>query len=270
MATAGMTGSRTRLLLIAALSCATAACATSPLGRRQLAFFPDSELAEMGATAFKQMKAETKVSTVPTTNNYVRCVADTVTAVLTPAESPVRAWEVVVFASDQANAFALPGGKIGVYTGLLKVATTQGQLAAVIGHEVAHVLARHANERVSQQYTAQAALTIVGESGAVSAPAMAALGLGAQVGILLPFSRTQESEADLLGLDIMARAGFDPRQSIVLWQNMHAARTSGAPPQFLSTHPSDVTRTAQLNARMPSAMSLYEAARAAGRRPHCE
>lgn len=246
-----------------------AACAVSPLGRRQLAFFPDSQLAEMGVSAFNQMKAETKISDARQTNAYVDCVAKTLTAVLTPAESQIRMWEVVVFASDQANAFALPGGKIGVYTGLLKVAKTQDQLAAVIGHEIAHVLARHANERVSNAYTAQTALTLVGASGVASGELMALLGMGTQVGILLPFSRTQESEADLIGLDVMARAGFDPRQSVILWQNMNAARTSGAPPEFLSTHPSDATRMAQLNGRMPHATSLYDAARSAGRRPRC-
>jgi predicted Zn-dependent protease len=256
-------------VFIALMGTVLLACATSPLGRRQLAFFPDSQLAEMGAAAFNDLKTRTTISSVPTTNNYVRCVANSVTSVLTPAESSVRSWEVAVFESKDANAFALPGGKIGVYTGLLNVATTQDQLATVIGHEVAHVLARHSNERVSTAYTAQAALTIAGESGAVSAPMMAALGLGAQVGILLPFSRVQESEADLIGLDLMARAGFDPQQSVSLWQNMHAARTSGAPPEFLSTHPSDATRTAKLRARMASATTLYNAARAAGRQPHC-
>jgi predicted Zn-dependent protease len=261
--------SRLAAFLAALVAMLVVACATSPLGRKQLAFFPDAQLAEMGVAAFNDLKTRTKISAVPTTNNYVRCVASAVTSALAPVESPVRTWEVVVFESKDVNAFALPGGKIGVYTGLLDVAKTQDQLATVIGHEIAHVLARHSNERVSTAYTAQAALTIAGESGAVSAPAMAALGLGAQVGILLPFSRVQESEADLIGLDLMARAGFDPRQSVVLWQNMNAARTSGAPPEFLSTHPSDATRMAKLNARMPSAMNLYNAARAGGRQPRC-
>lgn len=260
---------RPSLIPIALLVAVSAGCTTSPLGRRQLAFFPDSQLAEMGAAAFNDLKAKTEVSSAPTTNSYVRCVADSVTKVLTPAESQVRTWEVVVFASKQVNAFALPGGKIGVYTGLLNVAKTQHQLAAVIGHEIAHVLARHSNERVSTAYTAQAALTVVGESGAVSAPVMAALGLGTQVGVLLPFSRTQETEADLLGLDLMARAGFDPRQAVALWQNMGAARSSGAPPEFLSTHPSDAVRIAKLNARMARAVPLYDAAHTSGRRPRC-
>jgi predicted Zn-dependent protease len=253
--------------MVATLS--LAACAVSPLGRRQLAFFPDAQLADMGVAAFNQLKAKTPVSTTAKTNAYVKCVADSITSTLAPGESPVRYWEVVVFDSPDANAFALPGGKIGVYTGLLKVAKTQDQLAAVIGHEVAHVLARHSNERVSTAYTAEAAMTVVSASGVASRELMALLGVGAQVGVLLPFSRTQESEADLLGLDLMARSGFDPRQSITLWQNMNAARTSGAPPEFLSTHPSDATRIGKLNARMPRATSLYEAARSAGRQPRC-
>jgi predicted Zn-dependent protease len=245
------------------------ACAVSPLGRRQLAFFPDAQLAEMGVAAFSQLKAKTPVSKGPKTNAYVKCVADAVTAVLTAGESPIRSWEVVVFESKDANAFALPGGKIGVHTGLLEVATNQDQLATVIGHEVAHVLARHSNERVSTAYTAQTALTLINASGVASQELMALLGVGTQVGVLLPFSRTQESEADLLGLDLMARAGFDPKQSVALWQNMHAKHSSGAPPEFMSTHPSDATRIGKLTARMPRATSLYEAARSSGRRPRC-
>ena len=262
-----MTTLRILVTLIAALLAAD--CATSPLGRQQLAFFPDSQLSQMGAAAFNEVKSKTPVSTDPRANDYVRCVAKGITAVLTPAESATRGWEVLVFADDDANAFALPGGKIGVYTGLLKVARSQDQLAAVIGHEVAHVLARHANERVSTAYTAEAALTAVSASGMVAPQLMGLMGLGTQVGVLLPFSRTQESEADLLGLDLMSRAGFDPRQSIALWQNMNASRQGGAPPEFMSTHPSDATRMSKLNARMPHAMSLFQAAQAGGRRPRC-
>jgi predicted Zn-dependent protease len=262
-------GHSTAIASAIGVSIVIASCAISPLGRRQLAFFPDDQLNQMGVAAFAQVKAETKVSSDPNANSYVKCVANRITATLSPAESPIRNWEVLVFASDQANAFALPGGKIGVYTGLLKVAKNQDQLAAVVGHEVAHVLARHANERVSTAYAAEASLAAVSASGAVSPQLMGLMGLGTQVGVLLPFGRTQESEADLLGLDLMARAGFDPRQSVALWQNMNASRQRGAPPEFLSTHPSDATRMSNLNSRMPRANSLYEAAKAAGRRPRC-
>jgi predicted Zn-dependent protease len=257
------------LIVAAGVAVAAFACATSPLGRKQLAFFPDQELAQMGVAAFDQVKAKTPVSGNPGTSAFVRCVAGRITGEINPAQAQSRNWEVQVFTSDDVNAFALPGGKIGVYTGLLKVARTQDQLAAVIGHEVAHVLARHANERVSTAYTTEAALTAVGTSGLVSPQLMGLMGLGTQVGVLLPFSRTQETEADLLGLDLMARAGFDPRQSIALWQNMSASHKGGAPPEFMSTHPSDASRIAKLNARLPSAMSLYEAAHGAGRRPQC-
>jgi predicted Zn-dependent protease len=256
-------------LFVVVAMLAVVGCATSPLGRRQLAFFPDAQLAEMGVTAFNQLKAETPVSKTAKTNTYVKCVADNVTAALTPGESSVRSWEVVVFESNDVNAFALPGGKIGVYTGLLGVAKTQDQLAAVIGHEIAHVLARHSNERVSTAYTAQAALTVMSETAVASPHLMALMGLGAQVGILMPFGRAQESEADLIGLDLMARAGFDPRQAITLWQNMGAARRNGAPPEFLSTHPSDATRIGKLNGRMPRAVTLYDAARNGGKKPRC-
>ena len=244
------------------------ACATSPLGRKTLRFFPDNEMAQMGAAAFLQTQQKTPVSKDGRKNAYVACVA---TAITREMQGGSAAWEVVVFEDKAANAFALPGGKIGVYTGLLQVAKTQDQLAAVIGHEVAHVTARHANERVSTAFAAQAGLNIVDAIyGGTSAGrnAMALLGLGTQVGILMPFGRAQESEADLIGLDNMARAGFDPRESITLWQNM-AKAGGGAPPEFLSTHPSHGTRVEDLNKRMPDAMRLYDAARVAGRKPRC-
>jgi predicted Zn-dependent protease len=177
-----------------------------------------------------------------------------------------------VFEDDTANAFALPGGKIGVHTGLLEVAKTQDQLAAVLGHEVSHVLAGHSNERVSAEFAAQAGMAALQAVADASNPmhgrALALLGTGAQVGILLPYSRAHESEADLMGLDLMARAGFDPRQSIALWRNM-ASAGGGQPPEFLSTHPSHQTRIRDLEARIPQALPLQEQARARGRRPAC-
>ncbi|HET8702086.1 MAG TPA: M48 family metallopeptidase, partial [Nitrococcus sp.] len=171
------------------------------------------------------------------------------------------------------NAFALPGGKIGVYSGLLKVAQTPGQLAAVIGHEVGHVVAGHADERLSTAFATQTGLNllslVLGSEGVVSQQGMALLGLGAQVGIILPFSRTQESEADEIGEKLMAKAGFDPQQSIELWQNMSKAGGK-QPPQFLSTHPSPSTRIADLRAHLPQAMQLYQQARLEGHNPDCQ
>ena len=240
-------------------------CATSPLGRRQLRLISGSEVANMGATAFQDIKQETPQSTDASQQRYVRCIAAAITAQVNDPEAP-KQWEVVVFKDDSPNAFALPGGKIGVNTGILKVAKNQDQLATVIGHEVAHVLAQHANERVSQQVLTGALLNVAGQ--AMDPTLVAALGMGAEVGVLLPFSRTQETEADLLGLDLMAGAGFDPRESTKFWQNM-AAAGGGGTPEFLSTHPSDQTRTAALQKRIAQEMPVYEQVVAAGRRPKC-
>lgn len=255
------------LLALAFLAAGFLACVTSPTGRSQLLIFPDAEIAEMGVAAFQQIESEKPRSADPTANRRVRCVAETVVT-QAPGE-----WEVVVFEDETPNAFALPGGKIGVHTGMLRVAETPDQLAAVIGHEVGHVLARHSNERVSTAYAAQ-----IGASGLAAAFKTAspqtqqlligALGLGTQYGVLLPFSRAQESEADVIGLELMAKAGFDPRESVALWENMAAAGAAG-PPEFLSTHPSSATRIQNLDAQMPGALRLYEQAQAAGRRPRC-
>jgi predicted Zn-dependent protease len=255
-------------LIVLCLLVLLTACATSPLGRKTLRFFPESEMAQMGAAAFQETKQKTPESKDSQQSRYVSCVANTITRELSGGSA---AWEVVVFNDKDANAFALPGGKIGVYTGLLAVAKNQDQLATVIGHEIAHVIAQHANERVSTAFAAEAGLNVVDAIyGGTSAGrnAMALLGLGTQVGVLMPFGRAQESEADLLGLDFMARVGFDPRQSVALWQNM-AQTGGGAPPEFISTHPSHATRIEDLQKRMPEALKLYDAARVAGKKPKC-
>ncbi|HET8551343.1 MAG TPA: M48 family metallopeptidase [Gammaproteobacteria bacterium] len=245
-----------------------AACTTSPTGHPQLSFFPESQMAKMGAQAYQQEKQQTPVDHNPAVDNYVQCVAHAVTAVAGTKYN----WQVTVFQKDVANAWALPGGYIGVYTGLLKYARNQAQLAAVLGHEVSHVLAHHANARMSAAYATQAGLELaqaaLGGGGSNNQAVLAALGLGAQYGVILPYSRSQESEADIMGLKLMARAGFDPRQAIQLWQNM--AQAGSSPPAFLSDHPSNKTRIKDLQAHMPEAMALYQQARAAGRDPHCQ
>ncbi len=254
-----------------ACSLGVAACATSPTGRSQLKLFPEQQVESMGTQAYKEMKQKQSIVDDPEVTNYVRCVANAITRVL-PGEYGKTHWEVTVFRSDQVNAFALPGGKIGVYSGLLKVAQTPAQLATVIGHEVGHVLAGHANERLSTNVATQTGLDLlsifVGTSGFIKQQGLALLGLGAQVGIILPFSRTQESEADEIGQELMARAGFDPRQSIQLWQNMNKS-SGGQPPQFLSTHPSPSNRIEDLRDHMPQAMRLYKRARFDGHNPQC-
>lgn len=249
-----------------------AACATSPTGRRTLYLFPEGQMAQMGAQAYDQIRDEQQVEQSGAVNRYVRCVANALTGQL---DSSDVNWEVTVFKDDTANAFALPGGKIGVHTGLLDVADNQSQLAAVVGHEIEHVRARHGNERMSSAQLANAGVSVLailaGEAGIASQRnAMALLGVGVQVGVLLPFSRAQESEADVLGLDLMAKAGFDPRESVQLWQNMAAANNGQQPAEFMSTHPSHGTRIQDLQERMPYAMQLYQQAQQRGLRPRCK
>ncbi|PSJ45821.1 peptidase [Zobellella endophytica] len=226
---------------------------------------------KLGESSFTQIKEQEKISTSRADTAYVQCIANQLVAEV-PASYGQSRWEVVVFDSPQVNAFALPGGKVGVYSGLLKVAKNQDQVAAVVGHEIAHVLARHSNERVSRTQLTNMGLSAadlaLGQSG-LRQPAMAALGLGVQVGYLLPYGREQEAEADRLGLEMMARAGFNPEQSIDLWRNMSAAASGRQPPELLSTHPSHGTRIQELNAAMPSASALYQQARTQGKTPTC-
>jgi len=259
-------------ILVQSIACFSSPLTKSPLGRTQLRLFPADEMETMGVEAYSQMKKDLPQSHDQAAIRLVTCVSRAVTAEARGANAP-RSWEITVFEDDSANAFALPGGKIGVHTGLLKVATNQSQLATVIGHEVAHVLADHGNERVSTTYVAQSSLKVIESMSGPPSPgrdqALAALGLGAQVGVLLPFSRAQERESDLMGLDLMARAGFDPRASVVLWQNMSRAG-GGTPPEFLSTHPSHSSRIRDLEDRIPSALREYEQARAGGEQPQCD
>ncbi|MDO6610351.1 M48 family metallopeptidase [Shewanella sp. 1_MG-2023] len=253
-----------KLVLTLLLPVLLAGCATtkSPTGRSQVLLFDKTQMTEMGGQSFAAMKKEQKVSTDKQKIAYVSCIADRITAEL-PDQS--LQWEVVVFDSEQVNAFALPGGHIGVYTGLLTVASDEDQLATVIGHEVAHVLARHGNEQVSRAQMTNTGMQLadvaLGAGGVSNKDMyMAGLGLGAQVGILLPFGRDQESEADELGLELMAKAGFNPAKSVILWQNM--AKAGGEQgPELFSTHPSHSSRISDLQALQTKVTPLYQAAK---------
>ena len=248
-----------------------AGCQTSALGRRQIKMMSETEMSRMGASAFSEISKQTPRSRDALENAMVACVANAITKSLPGANSKSR-WEVRVFADNTPNAFALPGGKIGVNLGLLKVARTQGQLAAVIGHEIAHVPQGHANERVSSEFATKTGLQLLSAvadpSNVVHREMIGLLGAGVQIGVLLPFGREHEREADLIGLDLMAKAGFNPNESVALWLNM--AKAGGSqPPEFLSTHPSRSSRIYELKRRIPSAMPLYEDAKARGRNPRC-
>jgi predicted Zn-dependent protease len=252
------------LTLIASIALTLTACVKSPTGRNQLMMMPDNQLDQMGAQAFTKLKQKTPTTKNANFTNFVNCIAGPITQVVGGGR-----WEIVVFQSKELNAFALPGNKIGVYTGLVNMVDNQDQLAAVIGHEIGHVLAKHSNERMSNETLAQQVAGVAGAAAGLGQLGMAALGMGVEYGVLLPYSRSQESEADVIGLDLMARAGFNPRQSINLWQKMSQASGGQTPPEFMSTHPADSTRMETLNKNMPGALQKYQQAQNAGKRPTC-
>ena len=262
----------TKYIVLTLVLLGLASCATSPEGRKQFKLIPEDQINAMGVQSFEQLKQQTPLSKDQNINQYVQCIANKIIPQVEQNPNPQQ-WEVQVFDDDQANAFALPGYKIGVYTGLLKYAENQDQLASVMGHEIAHVIANHGNERVSGQIATQAGLDLASAVlGATddsnNAMILAGLGLGVQYGITLPFSRSHESEADLIGLDLMAKSGFNPAESVTLWKNMSKAGAS--PPEFLSTHPSNDTRIKQLQERIPKANVAYQQAVSQGQRASCK
>lgn len=238
-------------------------CYKAPVtGRSQFIILSQSEENQLGLAAFQQVLKEEEISNNPRYNNAVTRVGQRIAAV---SDTPAYNWDFKVLDDDeQINAFALPGGKVGVYTGILPVAETDAGLATVMAHEVAHVAARHGGERVSADVLAQ--IGAVGLSAAlggsdpwVSTAIMQAYGVGVNVGGLLPFSRSQEAEADRIGLVYMAKAGYDPRESIAFWQRMDAAvKGKSQPPEFLSTHPGYGTRISNLQRWLPEALPYYE------------
>jgi predicted Zn-dependent protease len=245
-----------------------AACAVSPTGRQQLVFMPDAQINQMGLQAFDTLKQEKPISNNGRFIQTANCIAQALTR-----EVGSGNWEVVVFEDPEPNAFALPGNKIGLHTGMIQLVENQDQLAAVIGHEIGHVMARHSNERVSQEMAVSQGLALIQAvtmpETALGQTALGLLGVGAQYGVLMPYSRTQESEADIIGVDLMAKAGFDPRQSINLWQRMDQASHGQQPIEFMSTHPSHSTRMQALNQHMPAAMGLFQQAHSMGKQPRC-
>lgn len=265
-----------RLLLAVALAALLAGCATttSPTGRRQvIGGVSEEQLAQLGAQAFAETKAKTPQSTDSRQTAYVRCVVQRVVEQLPPDWQRVG-WETALFVDSSPNAFALPGGKVGVNTGIFTVAKNQDQLAAVVAHEVGHVYSHHHDERITRQLQAQFGLNVAaallgGRYGQGAADMTSQLGgMAAQTLFLLPNSRAQESEADVVGQQLMARAGFDPRQAVNLWQNMIAA-SRNRPPQWLSTHPDPESRIQELNSRAAGLVPVYEQARASGHTPRC-
>ncbi len=251
-----VTGSLTLALL-------ATGCLTVPeTGRRQVMLISSQQEMQLGFTAFSQMKKETPVSRDAALNAMVQRVGRRIAAV---AELPGAQWEFVVFNSKEANAFCLPGGKVGVYSGILTITKDEAGLATVIGHEVAHAVARHGAERISEGLLLQTGGGLLGASLSTADPrtqvlVMTAYGLGAKVGRELPHSRAQESEADRIGLIYMARAGYDPEAAVGFWQRFSDfTRNQGGSgtPTFLRTHPLDTVRIQQIQQWMPEAKANY-------------
>jgi predicted Zn-dependent protease len=234
----------------------------------------EAQLAQMGEQAFAQAKQQKPQVRDTRQTAYVACVVNAVVRQVPAPWNQLR-WEFALFEDVETNAWALPGGKVGVYAGIFKAAKNQDQLAAVIAHEIGHVIARHHNERISRQQGASTGLQILsaiigaryGEGVGNAAGQIGAV--GAQAGLLLPNSRIQESEADVVGQQLMAKAGFDPREAVGLWQNMGAAGGS-RPPQWLSTHPDPASRMRELQSRAEGLVPAMDAARKAGSTPRCQ
>jgi len=257
----------TKALFMAVLACLLGGCVTNPeTGRSQFLLVPESQMTSLGLSSFNQMKKEVPISKDAKANELVQRVGQRIASVV---NLPNAQWEFVVFESKEANAFCLPGGKIGVYTGILPITKDEAGLAAVLGHEVAHATLQHGRERMSQGLAANA----FGQLGSAYVDATnprwtAAFGqlygVGAQVGVLLPHSRLQESEADRRGLVYMARAGYDPEASVAFWERFSAYNKQaggGGTPSFLRTHPLDETRIKQLKEWMPEAKREFRPGR---------
>jgi metalloendopeptidase OMA1, mitochondrial len=252
--------------LLAMALVAVAGCATTPYtGRKQVLMVSQEKEMSLGYQAFKQIKKQSRPSKDQALQARVRRVGKRIAQA---ADRPDYQWEFVVFENDkEANAFCLPGGKVGIYTGLFKYIKNDGDLATVISHEVSHALARHAGERLSHGTLAQLGgtalgigLGALGVSPTAGRLAMQGYGLGTKLGVLLPYSRVQESEADRIGLILMAKAGYDPELALQFWERFATGKKDKAQiPQFLSTHPTDANRIRNMRAFLPEARQYYVA-----------
>ncbi len=244
--------------LVSLLLCSLmlAACAQAPItGRSQLMLVSQDDAQRMGLQAYQEIMAKSKVSTDPQANARVQRIGRDIARV---SQNMGGQWEFNVIDEPKTiNAWALPGGKVAVYTGLLNLGVTDDELAAVMAHEVGHVIAQHSRERLSQAVATDIGLGVLGASGKLGHGALQAVNLALGIGVGLPFSRLQESEADFVGLNLMAKAGYDPRAAITLWQKM--SKDKNGPPELLSTHPSSEKRMRDIEAALPKVMPIYEA-----------
>lgn len=248
-----------KVLSIVALVFSLVACQTvEQTGRTQFIVVSESQEMQLGVDAYKEILSKDRLSTRTDLQAQLRRVGQRIAAV---ADKPDYKWEFNVIQGKEVNAFALPGGKVAFWEGIMPVAGDDNGIAVIMGHEVAHAIARHGAERMSQSMGAQAIGQILSLGVGKVNPALREdflklYGLGASVGILMPWGRAQESEADRIGLTLMAKAGYDPSAAIAFWQRM--SKVSGdKPPEFLSTHPSDESRIAQIREWLPEAMKSY-------------
>lgn len=249
-----------------------AGCSRAPItGRRQLILVPDSQLNSMALDAYQQFLSEHELSTNREEAEMVKSVGRRIQRAVeqyaagSELDLEGYQWEFNLVQDDAINAWAMPGGKVVVYTGLMPVARDEAGLATVMGHEIAHAIARHGNERMSQGLMVEmgglALSRALAEKGAATRELfMKSYGLGTQVGVILPYSRKHEYEADHLGLIFMAMAGYEPGAAVSFWERMAAAKQGGAPPEFLSTHPADENRIARLQELLPEARQYYQPA----------
>lgn len=249
-------------IAIALLVAVCSGCATVPVtGRKSFNIIPESEELALGLDSYKQVLSESEVVTSGPQLEMIRRVGSRIAAT---SDRPNYEWEFNLIKDDKmVNAFCLPGGKVAVYTGILPVANGEVGLATVISHEIAHAIARHGGERMTDQLAFQLGgmglnALLNEKSQATRNVVLAAYGVGGQVGVMLPFSRSAESEADHIGLVYMAKAGYDPRGAIPFWERMQAKSGGQAPPEWLSTHPSGGTRIDQLREWMPEALRYYK------------
>ena len=259
-------------LLMAMMAILVSSCSSTPTGRKQLVLKSDAALAQEGARQMNVIRENSPLVQDRATIDFVACVADAIVGTLDDREAALY-WELAVVNQPDVNAFVMPGGKIVVKAGILTMTKNQHQLAAVLGHEVAHVTANHANERATRgdltDYGVEVLAIILGGGYYNQTQgAYGALSTANTLGLMNSFSRKQETEADIIGLEYMAKAGFDPRESVELWKNMNAAGSTKIP-EFMSTHPSGDTRIESLIDEYPKALQLYNEAKAAGRDPNC-
>ena len=246
-------------------------CSTVPItGRKQLSLIPESQMLSMSFSQYDQFLKDNKESNDPQKIALVKRVGERIASAVEQylkdhnmgSEVSNYKWEFHLIESNEVNAWCMPGGKVVVYTGILPITQDENGLAVVLGHEISHAVAKHGDERMSQGLIAQLGGVALQEA-LKNKPAqtqqifMTAYGVGSQVGVLLPFSRTQESEADHLGLIFMAMAGYDPHGAVTFWERMMNQNTGSKPPEFLSDHPADQTRINDIKAEIPEAMKYY-------------